>query len=100
MAAQKIVWTNPANDDFDELIQFVEQNWSPEMAIKCVNTVYKALDQIEQMPGIGVPSQKVADVRRKIVQPHTAIYYKPIGISIFLLRLLDTRSNPDNNPFE
>ena len=99
MAAIKIIVTPAADTDVNGIADFLEENWSPEAAIRFVNAFYKSLDVLEAAPEIGIRSQKMAGVRRKMIDKYNALYYELVDGILYVLRVVDTRSNPDANPY-
>lgn len=99
MAAVKIIVTPSADADVNAIVDFLQENWTPEVAIRFVKAFYKSLDVIESTPELGTPSLKVAGVRRKKVDKYNALYYELIDDIMYVLRVIDTRSNPDTNPY-
>ncbi len=99
MAKERIVITDTAKADFNHIIRYLEQEWSNEIAIRFIKQFYDKLDLIEFMPTIGKPSTQIEGVRRVLLDKRTAIYYEDIGTAILILRLIDTRSNPADNPY-
>lgn len=100
MAKERVVLTDSAKADSQQIIDFLQETWSPEIAIRFVNEFYKKLDLIESMPGMGKSSPKSPSVRRVLVGRYHALYYEDIGEVILVLRIIDTRSNPADNPFD
>ncbi len=62
-------------------------------------TFYRKLDLIETMPGIGTLTLKTPAVRKIRVDQYNMIYYQECETDIAILRVFDTRSNPDENPY-
>ena len=69
------------------------------MSIKFIDRYFRKLYLIESMPGFGVLSRKVPDVRRVKIDKYNVICYKVTDVEIIVLRILDTRSNPADNPY-
>ena len=63
----KIVWSNVAEFDFDEIIEYISDKQSPEKGIGFVQLVYKKIDLIATMPFIGIESQNVKSIRRVLL---------------------------------
>lgn len=99
MAEIKIIVTPTADADVNTIADFLEENWSPKLAIRFVNSFYKSLDILESAPEIGSPSLKKVGVRRKMIDKYNALYYEIVGDVLYALRVIDTRSNPDANPY-
>ncbi len=99
MAAIKITITPSAYADTDRIGTFLDENWSPEIAIRFFNAFYRILDMLETSPEVGMPSLKVAGIRRKMIDRYNALYYDFRDGEVVVLRLYDTRSNPADNPY-
>lgn len=100
MAKERIVITDSAKADYQAIIDFLQQQWSPQIAIRFVEELYRKFDLIESMTEMGQLSPKTTSVRRARVGPYHFMYYEDIGEVILILRIIDTRSNPAENPFE
>ncbi|GAB3809905.1 hypothetical protein GCM10028819_52540 [Spirosoma humi] len=99
MAAVKIIITPLADADVTGIVDFLEETRSPEAAIRFVNAFYKQLNLLESTPEIGTPSRRVVSVRRTNIDKHNVLYYELINDALYVLRVIDTRSNPDTNPY-
>ena len=97
---RKIIWTDPARLDFDNIIAYLQEAWSPEIAIRFINNLYEVLDRVERQPESGRRSKTYDDVRRILIDKHNALYYSVLPDALYLLRIIDTRSNPTANPFD
>ncbi len=93
--AYEIIWTEKTTEDFDTLVENLTLYKSVNYAIKFVNTFYKKLDMIALMPFLGVQSQKRKGVRRLVITKNISLAYILIIDQIYLLRVFDTRQNPD-----
>lgn len=95
----KIIVTASAEADLQQIIEFLEESWSLELAIRFINSYYEKLDLIESMPGVGFLSVKDSKVRKVKIDKHNVICYETGIEAITILRILDMRSNPDTNPY-
>lgn len=99
MATIKVIVTPSADADVNAIADFISENWSPEVAIRFIRTFYKNLDILESAPEIGTPSAKIVGVRKKMIDRYNALYYELVDNVLYVLRVIDTRSNPADNPF-
>ena len=97
--AHEIVWTEKATEDFDKIVDGLSNYNSINYAIKFVNIFYEKLDLIALMPFLGVQSQKRAGVRRLVITKNISLAYILVIDQIYLLRVFDTRQNPDSVEF-
>ncbi|GAB2604360.1 type II toxin-antitoxin system RelE/ParE family toxin [Spirosoma areae] len=95
----KIIVSASAEADLQKVIEFLEERWSLELAIKFIDSYYQKLDLIESMPGIGFISQKDANVRKVNIDKYNVICYETANEIITILRIQDSRGNPAQNPY-
>lgn len=95
----KIIVTASAEADLQRIIEFLEERWSLELAIRFINSYYEKLDLIESMPNVGFLSQKDPKVRKVKIDKYNVICYETGSEVVMVLRIIDTRSNPNTNPY-
>jgi len=97
--ACEIVWTEIAKEDFEILIKQNLEFSSVAQAEKLVDQTYERLETLRRFPESGQRSEKIHFVRRFLINPKTAIFYRIMGEQVVLLNLIDLRSDPKNNPY-
>jgi len=95
----QIIVSAPAEADLQQVIDYLADQWSVEMSIKFIDRYFHKLDLIESMPGFGILSSKVPNVRKVKIDKYNFICYRVTDAEITILRILDTRSNPADNPY-
>lgn len=99
MAEEKIDWSENAQADFNAIVKYLADVWSPQIAERFVDDFYKKLDLLEADPEIGRRSDRRPDIRVIPVTKYNRLYYALQTDRIVLINLLDSRSNPDENPY-
>ncbi|MBC8151964.1 MAG: type II toxin-antitoxin system RelE/ParE family toxin [Bacteroidetes bacterium] len=99
MAEEKIDWSENTQADFNGIIEYLADVWSPQMAERFIDEFYKKLDLLEANPEIGRRSERRPDIRVFPITKYNRLYYTLQKDRIVLINLLDTRSNPDENPY-
>ncbi len=97
-----VIWSKQARDDFREVVAYLRENWSDDLAATFAESSYQKITLLETIPEMGVLSHKYLNTRRILLSRYTALYYQyePESVVLFLLGLFDTRQNPEKNPFE
>ncbi len=90
--AYQVVWSNTAESDFDEIIEYISNKQSPEKGIDFIQLVYRKIDLIALMPFIGIESQKIKSIRRILLSKHYSLLYQIEKDTVILIRFLDNRS--------
>ena len=97
--AYTIVWTPSAEEDLKEIVDYLYENWSLEIADKFVDNTFKKVDLLKNTPYIGKTSQKLTFVRRILLSKHNGLFYRIMGNEVVILSILTLNQNPDNIPY-
>ncbi|MEO8111414.1 MAG: type II toxin-antitoxin system RelE/ParE family toxin [Ginsengibacter sp.] len=97
---KKIVYTKNFETSVNSTKDWLEKQWSFEMAEKFILELYELVNLISTQPKIGSVSQREKSVRKILLSKHKRIYYRINGKTITLLDLFDTRQNPKRNKYE
>ena len=93
----KILWTKAAQGSFDNIVDYLKNEWSINSAIKFVNKTVVFLDVLQKHPEIGRKENVKNDLRSFVLTRQTTIFYRIKNDStIVLLKFFDTRQNPEN----
>lgn len=61
--AVNISWTKRADNNFDEIIEYLEINWGDQVTKKFITEVYDFLELIAEFPEIGSIENKENNIR-------------------------------------
>ena len=98
--AFKITWTDIATEDFLEIINYLEAEWSERISQNFIIDCYAKLDLLANTPMIGPPSNLYKNVRRILITKNIALYYEVKKDEITLVNFFDVRQSPERNLFE
>ncbi|MBC8102600.1 MAG: type II toxin-antitoxin system RelE/ParE family toxin [Cytophagales bacterium] len=86
-------------DDISEILDYLDENASPVVALRFYEAVQKSVASIEEMPGIGA----LRDFNRPVLQgmrmfvisefSNHLIFYREASETIEIVRVLDGRRN-------
>lgn len=93
-----IKWTEKAQEDFIEIIDFLTLEWSLKSAENFKNKVLNELDSISKMPKIYQKSDFNENLRRCVVVKQISLYNLEIEEKqeIIVVRLWNNRKNPND----
>ena len=89
-----IQWTKRAVESFENIVEYIEENWSEASAKKFVQKTNKLLEQIAENPEICQQVEGV-NVKRCVITKQTSLYYRVFGEFIRLISFWDNRRNLD-----
>lgn len=97
--AYEIIWAENSLQDYHVIIEYLISEWPLSVAMDFVDTVNKKLDNLSKQPFVGIKSDKNPSIRSLLLTSHNRLYYRVNENNIELLAIIDTRSNPEKNPF-
>lgn len=91
----KVVWTREAVDCLEEIIAYLEENWSEKEIKKFVIKLEKQISIIKNQP-YSFPKSYYIKARKSVLSKHSTIYYNIFGDVIYIITIFDNRQNPKN----
>lgn len=84
----KIVWTEPALDQLDEIAEYIGLD-NPVAARELVVKVFKKVDRLEQFPNSGREAPELPDsVYREVICNPCRIFYRCEGKKVLILHVM------------
>lgn len=84
----KIIWTEPALDQLDEIAEYIALD-KPAAASEFVVRVFKKVDRLEQFPNSGKEPPELPDsVYREIICTPCRIFYRRDGKDVVILHVM------------
>lgn len=94
MAGRKVVWTQIAETELQEILEFfLNRNRSNAYSLKLYRKFTAELKLVAKNPGIGIKT-KLPSIRGLIIEDYI-IFYEILTDKIMVLQLWDCRQNPD-----
>jgi plasmid stabilization system protein ParE len=89
----EVVYTPQFENDFVELMDYLIENWSENVAKQFGNQLDNLIQTLSKMPFIGKKSFQNPLIRRITVTDKNILYYSIMDKQIMLISLVDTRQN-------
>jgi plasmid stabilization system protein ParE len=91
----RIRWTKRAQKSFDQIVGFLQEEWSLNSAINFVQKTNNFIETLKEQPKIGRPEKAKKDLRSFVLTRRTTVFYRiKSNEVIILLKFFDTRQNP------
>lgn len=97
--ASKIVWSENALADLEDLKNYLESNWSRFVFVNFLDVLVKKLQLLEQFPKIGRASEKYPDRRKLVLSKQNILIYSLHNNIILVEGIFDTRQNENKSSF-
>lgn len=91
---REIKLSKRAAKKLDDLLVFLEKEWSVKAKHDFIHKLTKLLKQIKQLPDSFPESEKIKGLRKCVVKKQTTIFYKYTDKSIYIVTFFDNRQDP------
>jgi plasmid stabilization system protein ParE len=92
--ARQIVWTKRANDKFNKIITYLENEWVQLVTKNFIKKTYDIIELISDQPDLGTLENSEKNIRGFLLTKHNRLFYRTTDKEIILLNFFDTRSAP------
>lgn len=88
-----------ADKKFDEIIEYLLQEWGETVTKAFVKKVYDFLDILIEFPEIGSIEHVEKNIRGFVIVKQLTVFYKIENDKIVLLNFFDNKQNPKRKKF-
>jgi plasmid stabilization system protein ParE len=94
-----IIWSRFSENDFANILDYLDKNWGQKVAIDFIDLTDNIINQISLNPRQFPIWYKRKKVRKCVLTKHNTIYYRDGKTNVEILRIYDTRQNPNTLTF-
>ena len=95
-----VIWSPLAAEDFENVVDYLSIHWDMKVLNSFVDKVENLIKQISLNPYLYPEIHKEVGVRKCVITKHNTIYYSENQEQINILRMYDTRQNPQTLKFK
>jgi len=93
---KEIIWHPEAQEDYRDILDYLSDKWSFEIADKFTNQLDDSLQLLKQHPLLGMRIGRMRTVRKLSLPPHYSLCYIYINNQVIVLNILDNRTESVN----
>ena len=93
----KVKWSKKASFHFDQVIDYLRENWSEKSAEKFTEKLLKKIYSLREMPKIGKIYK--GQIRELVIVKQCSVFYELRGDIIVILTVFDNRQDPQKKKF-
>ncbi len=97
--ALKIYWTKRADKKFDQILNYLQDEWGESVANAFIRKVYDFLNILSEFPEIGTIENKGKEIRGFTIIKQINVFYRISGDTFILLNFFDNRQHPRKKNF-
>lgn len=95
-----VIWSPLSEKDFEDILEYLSDNWGHRIASNFIDVTENIINQIsinpKQFPIIYVRKR----IRKCVLTKHNSLFYRERRDYIEILRIYDTRQDPDSLRFK
>lgn len=95
-----VIWSPLSEKDFEDILEYLSDNWGQRIASNFIDVTENIINQIsinpKQFPIIYVRKR----IRKCVLTKHNSLFYRERRDHIEILRIYDTRQDPDSLRFK
>ena len=95
-----IVWSHLSENDFANILDYLDKTWGYKVAADFIDLTENIVDQISINPRQFPICYKRKKVRKCVLTKHNTIFYRDGKTNVEILRIFDTRKDPNNLTFK
>ena len=97
---KKLIWSPLAEKDFSIILEYLQENWGEVVIDYFIEITDKLISQIIQNPSQYPIIHKKKKIRKCVITKHNTLFYRVGKESIDILRIYDTRQDPEKLKFK
>ena len=97
---KQIVWSPLAENDFANILAYLYENWDNKVTNHFIDLTENLIRQIAINPAQFPLIHKKRKIRKCVLTKHNTIFYRTGKTHVDILRIYDTRQDPDNLTFK
>ncbi len=97
--ALKIYWTKRADKKFDQILDYLLEEWGGSTVKAFTRKVYYFFDILSEFPEIGTIENKEKGIRGFTIIRQVNLFYRILGDKVILLNFFDNRKHPRKKNF-
>ena len=95
-----IIWSPLSEKDFALILDYLDKNWGPEVSLNFIDLTENTINQISLNPRQFPIFQKKNKIRKCVLTKHNSLFYRDGKKNIEILRIYDTRQDPNTLTFK
>jgi plasmid stabilization system protein ParE len=93
---RKAKLSNKASAKLENIITYLETEWSEKVRAEFIQKLDNALDHLCQFPASHPKSESIKGLHRFVISKQITIFYKFNRTTVYIVTLFDNRQNPDS----
>jgi plasmid stabilization system protein ParE len=94
-----VIWSPLSENDFENILEYLDKKWDNKVASNFIELTENLLNQVVINPRQFPIFYKRKKVRKCVLTKHNSLFYRDGKTHIEILRIYDTRQDPNTLTF-
>lgn len=94
-----IIWSPESEEDFSDILTYLISEWNLKIAENFIKDINYSVGNISRNPHLYSIAFEPEKIRSCVISKHNTLFYTLIKDKITILRIFDTRQNPNKLKF-
>jgi plasmid stabilization system protein ParE len=95
-----VIWSPLSENDFDQILNYLSINWDYKVVNQFIDLTEHLINQISENPKQYPLIYKKKGIRKVVLTKHNSLFYRVSKDHIDILRIYDTRQDPQRISFK
>ena len=92
---KQIAWSPLAERDFANILEYLSGNWDDKVTNQFIDLTEEVIRQISNNPRQFPMIYKKEKIRKCVLTKHNTLFYRDCKSQVYILRIYDTRQDPE-----
>ncbi len=97
--ALRIITKKRYDNKIKNLLEYLLLNWNDSVAENIILKLDRTIELLSEQEKIGSKVNGLKNTRTILITKHNRLYYRIENDKLIIINLVDTRRNPQTNPF-
>jgi plasmid stabilization system protein ParE len=97
---RQIVWSPLAESDFAKILEYLNKKWDEKVTNHFIDLTEELIGQISNNPRQFPVIYKKEKIRKCVLTKHNTLFYRDSKSRVDILRIYDTRQDPETLTFK
>ena len=98
--SKQVVWSPLSESDFAKILKYLNENWDEKVTNQFIDLIENILEQISINPRQFPVIYKKEKIRKCVLTKHNSMFYRDSNTQVDILRIYDTRQDPNTLTFK
>lgn len=98
--SRQIIWSPTSEGEFSDILDYLHRKWGNKVANQFIDKLDQSIRLISFNPELFPLTNGELGIRKCVITKHNTLFYRYSENKIEIIRIFDSRQNPDSLTFK